>query len=82
MQLIDSTRSELNTEEYRRLLSTLQDITHKVEIRSDFSILHPDYKPLQLPAEVVERFQKLPEEMQNKYLTTVDLATVYMYAYM
>lgn len=52
-----------------RLLDVLEDIVNKVEIHSDFSIRHPDYKPLELPLEVVERFQKLPEQMQQKYMS-------------
>ncbi|GET36129.1 T3SS effector HopA1 family protein [Microseira wollei] len=69
MQLLDSTQTPLKTEAYRRLMDVLEDIVRLVEIQSDFSIRHPDYKPLELPAEVVERFQKMPEEMQQKYLS-------------
>ncbi|MBH8555025.1 hypothetical protein I8751_22290 [Nostocaceae cyanobacterium CENA357] len=52
-----------------QLLDVLQDIAHKIEIKSDFSIHHPDYKPLELPFEAVERFQKMPNQMQKKYLS-------------
>ncbi|MFB2978216.1 T3SS effector HopA1 family protein [Microseira sp. BLCC-F43] len=69
MQLLDSTQTRLKTEAYSRLMDVLEDIVRLVEIQSDFSIRHPDYKPLELPAEVVERFQKMPEEMQQKYLS-------------
>ena len=51
------------------LLDTLQDIAHKVEIQSNFCIRHPDYKPFEIPEDVVIRFQKMPEEMQHKYMS-------------
>jgi hypothetical protein len=52
-----------------RLLDALQDIVSKVQIQSDFCIRHPDYKPFELPAEVVARFQQLPADIQRKYLS-------------
>jgi len=52
-----------------RLLDALQDIASKVQIQSDFCIRHPDYKPFELPAEVVARFQQLPADIQRKYLS-------------
>jgi hypothetical protein len=51
------------------LLETLEDIVKKIEIKTDFSVHHADYKPLELPLEVVERFQKMPKQMQQKYLS-------------
>ena len=51
------------------LQTVLEDIVKQVEIRSDFSVRHPDYKPLELPSEVITRFQKMPEPMQQKYLS-------------
>jgi hypothetical protein len=59
----------LETASTGRLIEVLQDIAHKIEIKSDFSIHHPDYKPLELPSEAVERFQKMPNQMQQKYLS-------------
>ena len=67
MSLTDSTPTQLNAEVTGRLLDVLEDIVHNVEIHFDFSICHPNYKPLQLPVEVIARFQKLPEQMQRKY---------------
>ena len=67
-QLIDSPQIQLDNYS-PRLQAVLEDIVNKVEIRADFSIRHPDYKPLELPAEVVTRFQKMPEQMQQKYLS-------------
>jgi hypothetical protein len=69
MQLLDSTQTQLHAGVNRRLLDVLEDIVRKVEIQSDFSIRHPDYKPLELPAEVINRFQKMPGEIQQKYLS-------------
>lgn len=51
-----------------RLLATLQDITLKLEIESQYCIKHPDYKPLELAPETVARFEQLPSDLQNKFL--------------
>ncbi|OUL25706.1 T3SS effector HopA1 family protein [Nostoc sp. 106C] len=67
MQLLNSTQSQLTLT--GRLLDVLQDIVRKIEIKSDFSIHHPDYKPLELPSQIIERFQKMPTQMQQKYLS-------------
>lgn len=60
MQLTDSLPDQL--------LDSLQDIA-KIEIQSNFCISHPAYEPLELPPEVVTRFQQLPGEFQRKYLS-------------
>jgi hypothetical protein len=60
---------QLLTSERSRLQSVLQDLTHHLEIQPNFSIIHPDYKPLELPAESVAHFQKMPPEIQQKYLS-------------
>ena len=62
MQLLENTTTG-------KLLEVLEDIVEKVEIKSDFSICHPDYKPLELPSEVIERFQKMPPKIQQKYVS-------------
>lgn len=49
--------------------ANIQDIVEKITIESNFSITYPDYKPLELSAESVERFQKLPQDLQHKYLS-------------
>ena len=67
-QLLDSPQSQLNNC-FNRLQAVLEDIVNQVEIKSDFSIRHPDYKPLELPEEAVTRFLKMPEQMQQKYLS-------------
>jgi hypothetical protein len=69
MPLLNSTQLQPLTESTGRLLEVLEDIVHKVEIQSDFSIRHPDYKPLELPSEVVTRFQKMPTQIQDKYIS-------------
>ncbi|MEH2068680.1 MAG: T3SS effector HopA1 family protein [Nostoc sp.] len=69
MQLLNSTQSQLEATLTNRLLDVLQDIVRKVEIKADFSVHHPDYKPLKLPDEVIERFQKMSTQMQQKYLS-------------
>jgi len=53
----------------QRLLDTLQDIVSNVQIHSNFSISHPNYKAFELPDEVVARFQRVPADIQNKYLS-------------
>ncbi len=67
-QLLNSPQSQIDNSS-NRLQTVLEDIVNQVEIRSDFSVRHPDYKPLEFPTEVVTRFQKMPEQMQQKYLS-------------
>lgn len=67
MQLLDSLQIQPPTASCDRVLDTLEDIANKVQIQSDFSIRHPDYKPLELPEEAAVRFHRLPLELQNKY---------------
>ncbi len=69
MQLLNSRQIQLSDVANKQLLEVLQDIVKKVEIHSNLSIRHPDYKPWEIPAEAVEYFQRLPEEMQQKYLS-------------
>lgn len=68
MQLLNSHSHHLPTAIPNRLRETLQDIANKVEIDSNFTIRHPDYKPLELPAEALKQFQLVPVELQRKYL--------------
>ncbi|MEH2138801.1 T3SS effector HopA1 family protein [Nostoc sp.] len=69
MQLLNSPITQLDNGLTRQLPDVLQDIAEKIEIKSDFSIHHPNYKPLELPSDVVARFQKMPSQMQQKYLS-------------
>ncbi|MDY6784958.1 MAG: T3SS effector HopA1 family protein [Cyanobacteriota bacterium] len=63
MNVLDfpSTQSSHGIEE------TLQDIVRQVHFNSNFRIQHPDYQPFELPAEVAERFAKVPEEIRHRY---------------
>ncbi|MBC1225075.1 hypothetical protein GNF10_21000 [Nostoc sp. UCD121] len=69
MQLLDFTQTQLETDVNKQLMNVLAEIAHKVEIQPNFSIQHPDYKPLELPSEIIERFQKTPKEIQQKYIS-------------
>ena len=51
-----------------QLLASVEDIVSNIELHSNFCIRHPDYQPFTLPAEAVVRFQKIPEQLKNKYL--------------
>ncbi|MBE9168982.1 hypothetical protein IQ238_16160 [Pleurocapsales cyanobacterium LEGE 06147] len=61
--------SQLQQNQLERLKSALEDLVERLEIEPDFTIRHPDYKPLELSPEAVERFKKLPQELQDKYLS-------------
>jgi hypothetical protein len=67
-QLLDSPQLKLDNSS-NQLQTVLEDIVNQVEIGSDFSVRHPGYKPLELAPKAVTRFQKIPEEMQQKYLS-------------
>lgn len=67
-QLLDSLQIQIDIRS-NRLRTVLKDIVNQVEIRKDFSVRHPDFKPLELPEEAIARFQKMPEQMQQKYLS-------------
>ncbi|WP_017318973.1 T3SS effector HopA1 family protein [Mastigocladopsis repens] len=67
MQLLDSPQNQLPDTATEQLRASLEDIASKVQIQSNFCIRHPDYKPLELPAEALDRFQQVPLELQNKY---------------
>jgi hypothetical protein len=69
MQLLDSLQIQLPASASDRVLDSLQDIANNVQIQSNFCISHPAYKPLELPPEAVARFQRIPLELQNKYLS-------------
>ncbi|NER06070.1 MAG: hypothetical protein F6K17_27525 [Okeania sp. SIO3C4] len=69
MQLLEFPSHHFPTGVTGRLKEVLSDIVERVEISSDFCISHPEYKPLDLPAEVVARFQALPKQMRDKYLS-------------
>lgn len=68
MQLLDSFPTQDISADSQHILDTLQDMI-KVQIQSNFCILHPDYKPWELPNEIVTRFQGMPAEVQNRYIS-------------
>jgi len=67
MQVLDSSQIQQPADSPKPVLDTLEDIANKVQIHPNFCISHPDYKPVELPAEAVVRFGHLPLELQNKY---------------
>ncbi|MGE5658245.1 MAG: T3SS effector HopA1 family protein [Actinomycetota bacterium] len=67
MQLLD-VRPKQPLDTLIQQLIAIKDIAKNVEIHSNFCIRHPDYKPLELPDEVVSRFQQLPLNLQHKFL--------------
>jgi hypothetical protein len=69
MQLLDSLEQRLSIDASRNVVDVIQDIARNVQFQANFSVSHPAYKPLELPAEVVTRFQKVPLDLQNKYLS-------------
>ena len=69
MQLLNSLQDQLLKSSPNRLLDALQDILQNVRIESNFRITHPDYKPLELPTETLTRFQQVPQNLQDKYLS-------------
>ncbi|BAZ12487.1 hypothetical protein NIES4071_43180 [Calothrix sp. NIES-4071] len=69
MQLLDSPQSQLLTSAPVRVLDCLQDIANNIQLQSNFCISHPAYKPFEIPAEAVTRFQRTPLDLQNKYLS-------------
>ena len=71
MQTIDpiQANTSLSANIQPELMAVLKDIADNVEIRSDFSIHHPLYKPLEIPVEAVERFQQMPAQIKQKFLS-------------
>ncbi|MCC5639656.1 hypothetical protein LC593_28290 [Nostoc sp. CHAB 5844] len=70
MQLLNSSILPTANTPSQTLLNTLEDIATKVQIQSNFCISHPNYKPLKLPDEAVLRFQRLPLNLQQKFLNS------------
>ncbi|WP_414564342.1 MULTISPECIES: T3SS effector HopA1 family protein [unclassified Anabaena] len=68
MQLLDSLQTQIASIP-EPLQTSLKDIIQKVKIESHHCIKHSDYKTLDLTEQAVSRFQKLPLDLQNKYLS-------------
>jgi hypothetical protein len=69
MHALNSTSTNADASTHLELMTVLADIDRNVEIRDDFSIHHPDYKPLEVPAEAVARFQQMPAQVKRKFLS-------------
>lgn len=69
MQLLNLMPIQSQSSIDKRLLDALEDIVNNIEIQSDFSIRHQNYKPSELNPETVERFQRMPKAVQEKYLS-------------
>ncbi len=70
MQRQDSISTNSDVSAYLELMFALKDIAGNIEIRDDFSIHHPRYKPLEISAEAVARFQQMPAQIQQKFLSS------------
>lgn len=69
MQQLNFLQGQLPSSSPNRLIDALQDIVRNVQIESNFRIIHPDYKPLEFPKETLNRFQQVPQNLQDKYLS-------------
>lgn len=69
MQLLDPLKPRSLNDIPERLLTPLHDMVHQIQIEADFRICHPDYQPLELSEDVLERFQQLPPDLRHKYLS-------------
>jgi HopA1 effector protein family len=70
MQRQDSISTHSAVSAYLELMFVLKDISSNIEIRDDFSIHHPRYKPLEIPIEAVARFQQMPAQIKQKFLSS------------
>jgi len=66
-ELLDYRETQPLDASLEQLRAALQDIVSNVQIEPDFCLRHPNYKPLELPAEVIERFKRMPSDVQNRY---------------
>jgi hypothetical protein len=69
MHTLNSTSASSDASTHLKLIAVLEDIARNVEIRDNFAIHHPDYKPWEIPAEAVARFQQMPEQIKQKFLS-------------
>ena len=67
MQVLDSIYNQL-FQLPKELQIALQNIVDHLEIKSFYSIKHPDYKLLELPESVIARFKNLSLDIQEKHL--------------
>lgn len=69
MHTLNSLSTNPDSTTHLELMSVLADIAENVKISDDFTIQHPDYKPLAVPPEAVARFQQMPEQIERKFLS-------------
>ncbi|MEM9510796.1 MAG: T3SS effector HopA1 family protein, partial [Cyanobacteria bacterium P01_E01_bin.35] len=69
MQVINSRPNISLANSSASFQAVLQDIVDNITIESNFGVTHTHYQPLELTEESVGRFQKLPQALQDKYLT-------------
>ena len=69
MQVINSPPNSHVTDISNFWQAHLKDIVENITIQSNFCITHPQYKSFELNAKSVERFEKLPPSLQQKYLS-------------
>ncbi|WP_310423917.1 T3SS effector HopA1 family protein [Chamaesiphon sp. VAR_48_metabat_135_sub] len=46
----------------------LAEIVAKIQIEPNFTVAHPDYPPLELRADILDRLQRISPQLQSKYL--------------
>ncbi|AFY52807.1 hypothetical protein Riv7116_0199 [Rivularia sp. PCC 7116] len=68
MDFLDSLLIKTTNESTKRIVNVLKDIVYRLQINSDFSIRHPSYQPYTISDDAVLHFQKMPENIQQKYL--------------
>ncbi len=64
--LLDQMQTPISTP----LLSALKDIVKFIHIGDQLCISHPDYKPLEVPSELVQKFLRLPAVIREQYRIT------------
>jgi HopA1 effector protein family len=69
MQTLNSISTNSDSSNYLELMTVFADIARNVRIRDDFAIHHPDYKPFEIPPEAVTRFQQMPDQIKQKFLS-------------
>jgi HopA1 effector protein family len=47
---------------------TLAEIVTKIQIEPNFTVYHPDYPPLELRPDILDRLQRISPQLQSKYL--------------
>lgn len=57
-----------STDAAARLEQVLKDIVYRVEIRSDYSLTHPEHPSVELPPQMRSRFAHLPSQVRDNYL--------------